>query len=390
VGVNFHRDVHCLLGVPFDAVDMPAALRRVRDAAAERASCFICTPNVNFLIGCHKDGRFRDSVVRSDLSIADGMPVVWIARLLGIPIRTRVSGSSLFEKLREAKERPLSVYFFGGPDGTAAAASRRLHGENAGLTCAGHQSPGFGSVDELSGEETIQRINASGADFLVVSLGAKKGQEWIERNRNRLSVPVVSHLGAALHFTAGTLERAPLWMQNAGLEWLWRIKEEPGLWRRYLSDALGLLTLLVTRVLPHYWYLQRRKVDSGELAAAEIRTSEDRRRFMVRLSGAWTRDNVAPLREIFAKAAQSGKDIALEMRNVVYVDSAFVGLAMLLHENQTRHGREFAMREVPAAVRRFMTYCCAEYLLATAPDRSEPEIDVDTLEVSEGIGSRTS
>ena len=82
-----------LLGLPFDAVNMADAVQRVRDAAAQRTPCFISTPNLNFLINCLTDDQFRDSVINSDLSIADGMPLVWIARLMGIPIRTRVAGS---------------------------------------------------------------------------------------------------------------------------------------------------------------------------------------------------------------------------------------------------------------------------------------------------------
>ena len=110
----FERDVYCLLGLPFDTVDMAGAVQRVRDAAARRTSCFISTPNLNFIIGCRADSQFRDSVINSDLSIADGMPLVWIARLLGIPIRERVAGSGLFDQLRERTSTQLSVYFFGG------------------------------------------------------------------------------------------------------------------------------------------------------------------------------------------------------------------------------------------------------------------------------------
>ena len=131
------------------------------------------------------------------------------------------------------------MYSFGGPDGVAEAAWRQLRFESKGLTCVGYESPGFGSIDEMSTEGIIQRINTSKADVLVVSLGARKGQAWIERNRRRLDVPVISHLGAVLHFVAGTVKRAPAWMQRIGLEWLWRIRQEPRLWRRYLLDGLG-------------------------------------------------------------------------------------------------------------------------------------------------------
>ena len=244
---DFERNVHCLLGLPFDAVGMPDAVRLVRAAADSRRPYFVSTPNVNFLIGCLGDRPFRHSVLNSDLSIADGMPLIWVARLLGVPLRERVAGSDLFMNLGVGAPRPLRVYFFGGMEGVAAAASRALNASGSGLLCADFDTPGFGSVEQMSSPAQIARINESGADFLVVSLGAKKGQAWIERNRSLISVPVVSHLGAVLNFVAGTVSRAPVWMQRTGLEWLWRIKEEPALWRRYFFEGLTLCRLLVTR-----------------------------------------------------------------------------------------------------------------------------------------------
>ena len=362
MAVDFDREVYCLLGLPFDAVDVAQVVRRLRQAARERRPCFLSTPNLNFLIGCRTDSQFRDSVVRSDLSIADGMPLVWIARLLGVPIRDRTAGSSVFEALRHDAAERMSVFFFGGPDGVAETACRRLNEASPGLRCVGYESPGFGSIDDMSGDATIAKINSSGADFLVVSLGARKGQAWIVRNRARLSAPVVSHLGAVPNFIAGTIGRAPAWMQRAGLEWLWRIKEEPKLWRRYFGDGLATLVLLATRVLPHAWYLRRYKADTAQLQAASAETREDGQHCTIRLQGAWTRSNLAALRDCFSRAVPAGKDLRLDMAGVSYVDSAFVGLVMLLHGYQTQHGRRLLIGALQKPVRQVIRYCCAEYL----------------------------
>jgi len=328
---DFERDVHCLLGLPIDAIDLAGAEKRIRAAAAARLPCFMSTPNVNFVIESRSDRAFRDAVLHSDLSVADGMPLVWLARLAGIPLRERVAGANLFEALGGGSdERRLAVYFFGGPDGVAEAAGRRLGREAKGLVCVGHQSPGFGSVEEMSSEETIRRINASNADLLVVSLGARKGQAWIERNRSRLNVPVVSHLGAVVDFAAGRIRRAPPWMQRAGLEWLWRIKEQPSLWRRYFSDGLALAMLLLTRVLPYAWYMRSR----WHAAEASVEASDRKHVYVIVLRGAWTHANIALLRRWFTQAARSRKDVRLEMTAVSHVDSAFVGLVMLLFAYQ--------------------------------------------------------
>ena len=356
---DFGRDVHCLLGLPIDAIDLAGAERRIRAAAAARMPCFMSTPNVNFVVHSRSDDAFRNAVLHSDLSVADGMPLVWLARLMGIPLRERVAGASLFEALRSGEGR-LTVYFFGGPEGVAAAAGRRLAHETKGLVCVGYDSPGFGSVEEMSSEDTIRRINASNADLLVVSLGASKGQAWIERNRARLDVPVVSHLGAVVDFAAGTVRRAPTWMQGAGLEWLWRIKEQPALWRRYLNDGIALAVLLLTRVLPYMWYARRHAAGASADGYVEARQGE--REYTVALRGAWTRANIDVLRRGFTAAAQSGMDVRLDMTAVSHVDSAFVGLVMLLRGYLEQHGRRLAVQPVPRPVRRVIECCCAEFL----------------------------
>jgi N-acetylglucosaminyldiphosphoundecaprenol N-acetyl-beta-D-mannosaminyltransferase len=364
---DFSREVYCLLGVPLDSVDLAGAEQRIRAAAAKRSPCFLSTPNVNWLVACQSDAELRDSVIHSDLSVADGMPLVWLAGLAGIPIRERVAGAALFEALRAGRGKRLSVYFFGGPDGVAELAARRLNDESGGLTCAGYQAPGFGSIDEMSTEDVIARINASKADVLAVSLGARKGQAWIERNRGRLDVPVVSHLGAVLHFAAGTVRRAPAWVQACGLEWLWRVKEEPRLLRRYLSDGAALLALVVTRGVPYAWYLRRHRPDAEQLAAAKVETRDEAQSYAVSLHGAWAQSNIARLRRCFYHAALSGKDILLDMSGVTHLDCAFIGLVMLLQSHQRQHGKQLRIHSVPRPMRRIFKYCCAEYLCAGTP-----------------------
>ena len=103
--------------------------------------------------------------------------------------------------------------------------------------CVAAIDPGVVTAENMSDPAIVERVNATGADFLIVALGAQKGQAWLMANREKLTVPVVSHLGATLNFLAGTVKRAPEAMRRLGLEWLWRIKEEPKLAPRYLSDG---------------------------------------------------------------------------------------------------------------------------------------------------------
>lgn len=362
---DFSRDVHCLLGLPFDAVDLVAVEQRIRAAVANRSPCFLSTPNLNFLIAAQTDSEFRNSVINSDLSLADGMPLVWIAYLLGIPIRERVAGSDLFEQLRSGANARLLVYFFGGVEGVAETACRRVNADPSGLKCAGFEFPGFGSVQEMSSDESIGKINASGADFLVISLGAKKGQSWIEHNRGRISIPVISHLGAVLNFVAGRIARAPFWIRRFGLEWLWRVKEEPGLWRRYTSDGLVFIRLLVTRVLPYAWLLSWHNPSDQEQDAASVELIDYGGEVTIRLSGALVRKNLGPLRDCLSSSTLAGKNMRIDLEHVTYVDSAFIGLLLLAHGNWKRQGKELTVGNLKRVVQRIFRYSCAEFLLCT-------------------------
>jgi N-acetylglucosaminyldiphosphoundecaprenol N-acetyl-beta-D-mannosaminyltransferase len=364
---DFDRDVYCLLGLPFDTVDTPLAVQQLSDAAKRREPCFLSTPNLNFLIGCQTDATFRDSVVNSDLNVADGMPLVWMARLLGIPIRERVTGSGLFEALLNDGGRngkPMSVYLFGGPEGVAERACEKLNAESKGLRCVGFDCPGFGSVEDMSGEETIARINAAGADFLVVSLGAKKGQAWIERNRARMSVPVISHLGAVVNFAAGTVSRAPGWMQRAGLEWLWRIKEEPALWRRYWADGVKLLQFLFTRLLPFAMWLKfNRPGSAGGTDAGSLRLAGDATGCRLHILGTIQDPVHHELRAVLRKAAQSEAAIDVDFSEAEYLGPGMFGLLLMLKKRQAAVGQPFRIAGASPGLRRLFRWNGVGYLL---------------------------
>src|SRR5262249_46991876 len=289
------RNVYCVLGLPIDALEMPAVLGRIEAAAASRATFLISTPNFDFVVQSRTDPEFRETLLGSDLCPADGMPVVWIARLIGAPVKQRVSGSDIFDALKapERLARQLKVFLFGGAAGVAAVAARTLNAVPSGLNCVGALDPGFGSVDVMSRNQFIDAVNASEADFLAVSLGAKKGQPWLHRNHQRLTIPVRAHLGAAINFAAGTVKRAPMWLQAFGLEWLWRIKEEPGLWRRYAHGGAVLLGLVLTRILPlailNQWHRFKFGQNPKELL---ISTEQHHDCAMIRLSGDANQRNI--------------------------------------------------------------------------------------------------
>ena len=332
---DLSREVYCILGIPVDAIEMPAVLRRIETAAASRVPFLISTPNLNFLVNSQSDLDFRESLLLSDLCPADGMPIVWIARLIGVPIKHRIAGSDFFDKLKAEynSAKPLKVFLFGGAEGVAATASRALNARPGGLYCVGSLCPGFGSIEEMSRHDIIDHINSSNADFLAVSLGAKKGQSWLMRNHHRLLIPIRAHLGASINFQAGTLRRAPPIMREFGLEWLWRIKEEPYLWRRYWNDGSVLLRLLLTRVLPlaiWTWWLQlKHKRHGQDLIITQALSHES---VTVSLSGPATDRHVDRIITAFNDAIATKKPIVIDFSNTHVVDARFLGLLLMLRK----------------------------------------------------------
>lgn len=328
---DFDRDVWCVLGLPIDAVNIAAAVDAVEAAARERRRLSFVTPNVNWLVRVLRDEKTRRQVLEADLSLVDGAPLVAIARFLGAPIRRRAAGSDLFEALSLRpgfRGRRLRVFFFGGRDGSAEAAHATLAARRGGLEAAGWLNPGFGDVAAMSSDAIIAEINAADPDFIVVALGAEKGQDWIDANKHRLTAPVIAHLGAVVDFTAGAVRRAPRWLADAGLEWVWRIVEEPALWRRYAADALSLGKILALRFAPLFAFARAR---SGQTATAEV----ERRggEVVVRLSGDLSHAGLAPVRAAFREAAASKAPVVLDVAAAQSADLAFLGLVLMLEKN---------------------------------------------------------
>ena len=255
---RFDRDVIALFGLPFDVAGLEGTARRVADAAARGERLFLSTVNLDWLVQAGRDPAFRASALASGHVTMDGVPVVKLARMAGLAEAEKAAGSDLFDRLRA---EPLTVFFFGGRPGAAEAAYARLNEGPGPMRATGWHDPGFGDVASMSGPEHLDPINESRADILIVALGAKKGQAWLMANRDRVTPPVVTHLGAVVDFAAGTVARAPAFLQRAGFEWAWRIGQDRALWRRYADDA-GALPGLARAALA-----VRRGIAAGRAAA---------------------------------------------------------------------------------------------------------------------------
>lgn len=359
------RETVCVLGLPIDAITMQDVVDRIHAAARSREKCFISTPNLNFLVNARKDPGFRASVLQSDLSVVDGISLLCAARLMGVRLPGRVSGADMFMALREhPTQKPLKVFFLGGPPGAAQRAQDVVNKENKGVICVGHDDAGFGDIESMSSVTLIDKINHCQPDFVVVSLGAIKGQAWIMRNRHRLEAPVISHLGAVVNFTAGTVQRAPRWMQRFGLEWLWRASTEPGLYKRYRDDALVLAKLLLNKYL--LAAAKERMHLAQRHAHANIITQDaDALRGIHRmvLSGHMGRGDAATLANELHKYTTC-KRIEIDANHLTWLDPYALGALIRRHGELLNQGGDgLRICSASDALRRHLTQHEACYLL---------------------------
>ncbi len=365
------REVYCILGMPIDSIEMSLALHRIRAAAACKTPFLVCTPNLNFLTHFQADPEFRESVLLGDLCPPDGISVVLLARLLGVSIRNRVAGSDFFEALKAEQNlaSPLKVFMFGGLEGVAAGACQRLNDQNCALCCVGSLYPGFGTIEDMSEQSIIDRINRSNADFLVVSLGAQKGQVWLLRNHSRLLVPVRSHLGAVMNFQAGTVKRSPPIVRKLALEWLWRIKQEPQLWRRYWNDGKMLLRLSFTRVLPLALWERWLRLKFGRRGPDLIVTERHEPDCVTFcLAGPATARHVARAALALGKAAHASKHIKIDFTDAYAVDARFLGFLLMLRKQLKSRGARLMIVGLTPRLKRIFRLNGLKFLLFPGGD----------------------
>ena len=339
---DLKRDLWCVMGLPFDATTEQATYDHLLECIKKRQKCFMTTPNLNFIVAAASDPSFRKTVIDSDWVIADGMPIIWAARALGIPLQERIAGSSVFDRLRNEyrqHERPLRVVFFGGPDGVAAEAFKKIAQDDSAMEVVGFYSPGFGTIEEMSPQHVIDQINESEPDIVLVALGAKRGQQWIDYNQQRLDAPVVSHLGAVVNFVAGTVARAPEWMQKSGLEWLWRIREEHQLLKRYWSDGSKFLISYFKDILPSQRVLKR--AHNSDHPPSEFNFCSESENLFITIKGCINAQEFRSEAIGLASHLVSCKNLQIDFSEVTYFDNGVIASLLMIQKHRKPDGSMF-------------------------------------------------
>ena len=242
---RIHRVTTTILDTRIDALSWEQLLGRIVRWAQAGQSRMICLCNVHSVVTAKHDAAMANALKRADLNLPDGAPIAWLMRQRSWPEQQRLSGPDLmWQLMREAEKLQLSVFLMGATPATLGRLIGVLSNAFPRLMIAGSLSPPFRPLNELEHRGFVDQINRSGASIVLIGLGCPKQEIWMAECGNAISAVMIG-VGAAFDYHAGSLRRAPPVWQRIGLEWLYRLLQEPRrLARRYLlTNTLFLLAL---------------------------------------------------------------------------------------------------------------------------------------------------
>ena len=357
-----------LLGVPFDHLTMAAAVKCIERMVETRQPHYVVTANANFLVQARRDVELRRILLEAHLVLCDGTPLVWASRLLGNPLPERVAGSDLAPLLVQlALKKNYRLFLLGASPEANAQAVARLKELHPTLNVVGNYSPPFKSLLEMDHAEIQQRIGEARPDLLFVSFGCPKQEKWIAMNYHGLGVPVTIGVGATIDFLAGRVKRAPRWMQRAGMEWLFRLLQEPRrLFQRYFGDVWH----FAGATLAQCWEMQWRPRRTRPTSPSSLPVREKRWQ-RVQVSERLDADSITRDEAVWAQALAHDGHSLLDLAGVRFIDSSGVGFLIRLQKQLRRTGHHLILVAPSDRVLRALRLMRLEELFETATDALE-------------------
>lgn len=343
------RNLLIILGTPIDDINMDEALNRIEEfIAAGRLTGKahqIATINADFVVKSLHDAELRRILQEADMATADGMPLVWSARLLGVPIEGRVTGADMVPALAQrAAQRGYSIYFLGAAPGVAEKAASILQQQYPALQIAGIASPSPEAVHN-GDPAIIAACKAAKPDILLVAFGNPKQEKWIYRHAQALGIPVMIGVGGTFDFIAGVTKRAPQWMQQHGLEWSYRLLQQPGrLWKRYITDLFGFGYFFLWQ----WWIMRKQEVASPVLPTSEL--LRVRETVIMNVKGRLDRSNQGAFAEKAYRALTEQPYLVINLAQTEFLDSSAIGTLVALRKQAREKGGNLWLTNLPASI----------------------------------------
>ena len=247
---NSDNQASPILGTKISITSYEEASEKIIKLAQNKKSSAVYIANVHLLLEAYYNKQLREAINSAELVTPDGMPLVWGLSLSTKRNAKRVCGPDLAPIVcRKAEQQNISIGFYGSTEETLRLLKGKIKERFPLLNMVYAFSPPFRALTKAEDERIVSEINSSGARIIFVGLGCPKQEEWLATHKNKVSAVMIS-IGAAFDFIAGTRKRAPMWIQNLGLEWLYRFIQEPGrLWKRYLIGNPVFFWLLLKEII---------------------------------------------------------------------------------------------------------------------------------------------
>ena len=363
-----------ILGVPFDNVTTAETLARIEQMVESRKPHYLVTANVDFVVQAQTDIELRRIFADADLVLCDGTPLLWVSRLLGNPLVERVAGADIVPLLIErAAQRGDRLFFLGATPNSCRAAVERLQARYPTLLIAGHYSPPFNTLLEMDHDEIKRRITKAAPDLLFVAFGCPKAEKWLAMHYRDLGVPVAIGVGATIDFLAGQVRRAPIWMRRTGLEWVFRLTQEPRrLFRRYAKD----LWVFGWRILGQWWMLRRQKVGGNAPSRPQQHPTgqpfyETSQAHLVELCGPLHRNCADDLSLLLHRIVSDARPCILNLSLLDSIDSTGIAMLMRLQQRLQAAGAPLILLGVSPSILRIFKRMRWDNFFAFASTREE-------------------
>ena len=346
-----------VMGLPLANVTASEAIEQIEKLILSGGTHQVATANLDFWLNSLRDVNLHRILAGCSLVLPDGMPLVWLSRLFGNPLKERVSGADLVPQLAELSARKgYRIFLLGGREGVAARAAKKLEEMYPGVQIVGHYAPPLMDLERMDHGDTLERIHEAKPDILLVAFGNPKQEKWIRMHSKRSEVPVSIGIGGSMDMLIGDVQRAPRWMQRNGLEWLGRCLQEPGrLFPRYARNFKAMATRLPMALAASL--LQRPYQGPSSVQ----RTSESG---IVHLSlcGNLNRATATALDRAVEGCIAGGQLLVVHLREVKYASPEGVGTLLEARQRLMATGLSLTLASVPVRLKILFTAWCLEPL----------------------------
>ena len=375
-----------ILGVSFDPVTMEETVALIEGMIQARTPRYLATANLDFTVQATWDVELRRILFDAHLVLCDGMPLVWASRLLHAPLPERVTGSDMTPLLLKiASEKGYRVFMLGGAEDSLMRAMSKIKDQYPNLEIDAY-SPPFTPLLEMDQEDICGRIESFKPDLLFVAFGCPKQEKWINMNFRKGLAPVSVGVGATIDFIAGQVNRAPLWMRKTGLEWVFRLCQEPKrLFKRYMIGLWMFSSNLLKQIYLNRPPRRLKKYSSDPVHFESIHSENELSYQLCKLPGVLTARQISRQIDHWQKILLWNGDIILDLTQTQFLDSLAVGLVLRLRKQTRSQEKHLILVGAEEAVRSIFTRYGMEIFLQFESTLEEGlkklELDMDVSPV---------